>query len=252
MTRTIRTRIGLPIGFGAAMALFLVVAAGCGQQKSSMTDNTQQPAPDQTQAQTGTSDQGAPGQPAPGDAAAGKRVPQTAVHTLPAGTVIVTTLENIIDTGKNHAGDPVHLRTTEAVHVDGVDVVPPGSIIRGTVTHVDPAGRVAGGAELTLRFTELILPNGKSYAIDAHPLVMHGKGEAKHSAEEIGGGAAAGGILGAIIGGKDGVLKGAAAGAVVGTGVAVATKGKQIVLGVGQKIRVDLMSPVEVSGRVTS
>lgn len=246
MTRTIRTRIGLQIGIGAAVAVLLAGAAGCGQQKTSMTDDTQQPGQTQAQNQTETPDQGASGD------AAGKRVPQTAVHTLPSGTVIVTTLENTINTGKNHVGDPVHLRTTEPVHVDGVLVVPTGSTIRGTVTHVDPAGRVAGGAELTLRFTELILANGKSYAIDAHPLVMHGKGEAKHSAEQIGGGAAAGGILGAIIGGKDGALKGAAAGAVVGTGVAVATKGKQIVLGVGQKIRVDLTSPVEVSGPVAS
>lgn len=251
MTRTIRTRIGLQIGIGAALAV-LLAAAGCGQQKTSMTDNGQPADQAQGQAATGTQPGSGAGDQSATNDAAGKRVPQTAVHTLPAGTVILTTLENIIDTGKNHAGDPVHLHTTEAVHVDGVDVVPAGSIVKGTVTHVDPAGRVAGGAELTLRFTEIVLPNGKSYAIAAHPLVMHGKGQAKESAAEIGGGAAAGGILGAVLGGKDGALKGAAAGAVVGTGVAVATKGKQIVLPVGQKVRVDLTAPVEVSGPVSS
>ena len=250
MTRTTRTRIGLQIGIGAAMAVFLAGAAGCGQQKTSMTDNGQ-PA-DQAQSQTsqapsGTSDQGASK-----DAGTAKRAPQTAVHTLPKGTTFVAALENTIDTGKNHNGDPIRLRTTEATHIDGVEVVPAGSTIRGEVAHVDPAGRVAGGAELTLRFTELILPNGKSYPIWAEPLQMHGKGQGKESAEEIGGGAAAGAIIGGIAGGGSGAAKGAAAGAVVGTGVAVATKGKQIVLPAGQKVRVNLTSPVMVSGPVAS
>ena len=77
---------------------------------------------------------------------------------------------------------------------------------------------------------------------------MEGKGDAKESAIEIGGGAVAGGILGGILGhGSGDVAKGAAAGAVVGTGVAVATKGDQIVLGSGQKIRVTLDAPLRVT-----
>ena len=79
------------------------------------------------------------------------------------------------------------------------------------------------------------------------PLRLEGKGDAKESAIEIGGGAVAGGILGGILGGKDDIAKGAAAGAVVGTGVAVATKGDQIVLPAGQKIQVTLDAPVRVS-----
>jgi len=66
------------------------------------------------------------------------------------------------------------------------------------------------------------------------------------SAEQIGGGAAAGGLIGGIVGGKKSVLKGAAAGAVVGTGVAVATKGKQIVLPAGQKLKITLQAPVSI------
>lgn len=251
MTRTIRTRIGLQIGIGAALAV-LLAAVGCSQQKTSMTDSGQPADQAQGQAATGTQPgSGTADQSATNDAA-GKRVQETAVHTIPSGTHFVAALDHTIDTGKNHNGDPIHLHTTEATHVDGVEVVPAGSTIRGEVTHVDPAGRVAGGAELTLRFTELVLPNGKSYSIAAEPLRMHGKGQAKESAAEIGGGAAAGGIIGGIVGGGSGALKGAAAGAVVGTGVAVATKGKQIVLPAGQKLRVTLTGPVEVSGRITS
>lgn len=168
------------------------------------------------------------------------------VSILAAGTDIVAALQSTVDTGKNHAGDKVTLRTLEDVRVDGVTVVPAGATINGEITHVDPAGRVAGGAELTLRFTELVLPGGTSYAISAVPLRLEGKGDAKESAIEIGGGAVAGGVIGGILGGKDDIAKGAAVGAVVGTGVAVATKGDQIVLPAGQKMRVSLRDPVSI------
>lgn len=167
-------------------------------------------------------------------------------ETLLAGTVFVAALQNTIDTGKNKVGERVTLRTLEDVRVNEMTVVPAGATINGEVTHIDPAGRIAGGAELTLRYTELVMPDGKSYPISAAPLRLQGKGDAKESALEIGGGAVAGGIIGGIVGGKDDIGKGAAAGAVVGTGVAVATKGDQIVLPAGQKIRVALDGPVTI------
>ena len=167
-------------------------------------------------------------------------------ETLTAGTEFVSELQNTIDTGHNKVGDRVALRTVEDVRVNEVTVVPAGATINGEVTHIDPAGRIAGGAELTLRFTELVTPDGKSYPISATPLRLEGKGDAKKSALQVGAGAAAGGILGGILGGKGDIGKGAAAGAVVGTGVAVATKGKQIVLPAGQRIKVTLDGPVSI------
>jgi hypothetical protein len=167
-------------------------------------------------------------------------------ETLTAGTEIVAALQNTLDTGENKVGDKFSLRTVEDVRINEVTVVPAGATINGEVTHVDGAGRVAGGAELTLRYTELVLLDGKSYPISATPLRLEGKGDAKKSALQIGGGAVAGGVIGGILGGKDDIGKGAAVGAVVGTGVAVATKGKQIVLPAGQKIKVTLDGPVTI------
>lgn len=174
------------------------------------------------------------------------------MQTLTTGTVLVAALQNTVDTGENHVGDKVALRTLEDVRVNEMTVVPAGSTIHGEVTHIDPAGRIAGGAELTLRFTELVLPGGTSYAISAVPMRLEGKGDAKESALEIGGGAVAGGIIGGVLGGKDDIGKGAAAGAVVGTGVAVATKGDQIVLPAGQKMRITLDGPVSIRTKPTS
>ena len=168
------------------------------------------------------------------------------VQTLIAGTSIVAALQSTLETGKNRVGDKVELRTLEDIRINEMTVVPAGATINGEVTHIDPAGRIAGGAELTLRFTELVMNDGKTYAISAAPIRLEGKGDAKESAIEIGGGAVAGGVIGGILGGKDDIGKGAAAGAVVGTGVAVATKGDQIVLPAGQKLRVSLSEPVSI------
>jgi hypothetical protein len=105
---------------------------------------------------------------------------------------------------------------------------------------------------MTLRFVELVTPDGASYPIACEPFVLKGKGDAKESAAEIGGGAVVGGIVGGIAGGKDDIAKGAAIGAVLGTGVAVATKGDQIVLPAGQQLSVTISSPVAVKMKPVS
>lgn len=194
----------------AALAALALWALGCGQQQQ--------------------------------QAAAAKETSQT----LTAGTELLAALQNTVDTGRNKVGDKISLRTLQETRVQEAVVVPAGATVNGEVTHIDPAGRVAGGAELTLRFVELVMPDGKSYPISAQPLRLKGKGDAKESALEVGGGAAAGAILGGILGGSGDVGKGAAAGAAVGAGVAVATKGDQIVLPAGQKIKVSLDTPVTI------
>ena len=73
---------------------------------------------------------------------------------------------------------------------------------------------------------------------------LRGKDDLVESVAEIGGGAVVGGIVGAVAGSA---VKGAVIGGVLGTGVAVATKGNQIVLPAGQQLRVRLAAPVTVS-----
>ncbi|HEU4725557.1 MAG TPA: hypothetical protein VFU59_09720 [Candidatus Eisenbacteria bacterium] len=167
-------------------------------------------------------------------------------ETILAGTTFVGSLQSTVDTGKNAVGDKITIRTLEDVRINEMTVVPSGATINGEVTHIEGVGRIAGGAELTLRFTELVMPDGKSYAISAEPFRVKGKSEGKSSALQIGGGAVAGGVLGGVLGGKDDIAKGAAAGAIIGTGVAIATKGDQIVLPAGQKMKVTLDAPVTV------
>jgi len=218
-----------------AMLSFALLTWGCGDQQAAIAERGKEQA-DKTDPAGETGNGG------------GERVARAPSSlTLPSGTVMVGTLQTPVNTGKNDEGDPVSLRLSSSERVGGVVAVPAGSSIHGTCTLVDGAGRVAGGAKLTIRWTNLNTPDGRSYAISAVPLRLEGKGDAKESAIEIGGGAVAGGILGGVIGGKDDIAKGAAAGAIVGTGVAIATKGDQIVLPAGQKIQVTLNEPVRIS-----
>jgi len=223
-----------------SLALALCVV-GCGGQKAGTSGDSLQTS-EAPPAETPEAASPAPSTPAAPRPAAPK------THTLAANTVFVGSLEQTIDTGKNKVGDKISLRTVEPVKAGTAIAVPAGATIRGEVTHIDPAGRIAGGAELTLRFNELVMADGTSYPIACEPFALKGKGQAKESALEIGGGAVAGGVLGKVIGGSGGdVAKGAAAGAVIGTGVAIATKGKQIVLPVGQKLEVKTTEPVTVT-----
>lgn len=231
-------------GMGGALVLAFMLA-GCGDQQKAVADKEQ----GKDQAATTTEDKLAPaGEEQAQEQAPQKSGPWSHTYTLATGTTFTGTLQQTLNSGKNHVGDPFTVRTTLAKSVDGATAVPAGSTIRGHLSYVDGAGRVAGGAKLTLRYDSIKLPDGTTYDISAVPLRLEGKGDAKESAIEIGGGAIAGGILGGVLGhGSGDVAKGAAVGAAVGTGVAVATKGDQIVLGPGQRIKVTLDAPLKVT-----
>ena len=163
--------------------------------------------------------------------------------TLPAGTRVAAALAQTLSTEKSRVGDRVDLETAEPLPITKGVTLPAGIVVHAEVIVSKGGGRISGAPELALRFSSMNV-NGKDYPIEAEPFRVRGKSDARESAAEIGGGAVAGGIVGAIAGNT---LKGAAVGAVLGTGVAVATKGNQIVLPAGQKVRVRLSQPVKVS-----
>ena len=163
--------------------------------------------------------------------------------TIPAGTRVVGALSRTVSTETSEAGTRVTLTTTAPIQLAEGEALPEGATLHGEVTHSKGGGRIAGAPELTLRFTQLTV-DGREYPVTAEPFRVKGKSDALESAAEIGGGAVVGGVVGAIAGKT---VEGVVIGAVLGTGVAVATKGNQIVLPVGQKLRVTITQPVTVS-----
>lgn len=161
--------------------------------------------------------------------------------TIPAGTVVVAALEHTVTTKNAAAGDVVVLSRTEPLEL-GTVTIPGGIELRGEVTHAKGGGRIAGAPELTLRFTRLTV-DGNRYRISADPFRVRGTSDARESALEIAGGAVAGALVGKATGN---VARGVVVGAAIGTGVAVLTKGDQIVLPAGQRLRVRLAEAVTV------
>ena len=163
--------------------------------------------------------------------------------TIPAGTTMVAALKNTVSTENGQAGTPIRLETVEGMTLGEGLVLPAGTEIRGEVTHSKGGGRVAGAPELTLRFNEMTV-EGTDHRISADPFRLRGRNDAVQSAAMIGGGGIVGGVVGAVTGA--GVVEGAVVGAVLGTGVAIATKGDQLVVSSGQKLRIRLSEPVVV------
>lgn len=165
--------------------------------------------------------------------------------TIPTGARIVATLGKTISTEHSPAGTHFSMTTVQAIELDDGHAIPAGARISGEVTHSEGGGRIAGAPELSLRFTEISI-DGRGYPLRADPFRVKGKSDAVESAAEIGGGAVVGGVVGAIAGKT---IEGAVIGAVLGTGVAIVTKGNQIVLPAGQRLRVTVAEPLRVSYR---
>jgi len=162
--------------------------------------------------------------------------------TIPAGTVVVAALEHSITTRDAAVGDIVVLTSTEPLVLGDHARIPSGVELRGEVTHAKGGGRIAGAPELTVRFTRLTV-DGNRYQVKTEPFRVKGTSDAKESALEIAGGTVAGAVVGKVTGS---VVRGAVVGAAIGTGVAVLTKGDQIVLPTGQRLRVRITEPVTV------
>src|SRR5579885_3569930 len=88
--------------------------------------------------------------------------PPVGQYQVPAGTHILLTMINSVNTKVARPGDHIYLETAFPVLADGRIVIPQGSWVTGTVTAVKRPGRVKGRGELQVQFDSLTLPNGVS------------------------------------------------------------------------------------------
>jgi hypothetical protein len=137
---------------------------------------------------------------------------------FPAGTKFTVRVSNELSSGRNHPGDAWEGVLTRDVVVNGKIVAKAGAPVRGKVTSAQSSGRLKAPGTLSVRLTSV---NGR--AVTTGPLSRKGKSHTKSNATKIGGGAAAGALIGALAGGGKGAAIGTLAGAGAGTGVAAAT-----------------------------
>jgi hypothetical protein len=152
-----------------------------------------------------------------------------AAQTIPAGTHISVRTDSQISSATAKTGQQVRANLVRDLVINGQTVAKAGAPVRGKVTYAKPSGRLHAPGELTLRLTSIEV-NGKMLPISTSGYHAKGKSHTKSNATKIGGGAAAGALLGGVFGGGKGALIGAAAGGAAGTGVAAATGKEEAVI----------------------
>jgi hypothetical protein len=138
--------------------------------------------------------------------------------TIPSGTPLHIRLGQEINSGKATTGQVFEGTLAKDVVVNGKVVAAAGTPVKGKVTYLKPSGRLHAPGELTLRLTSVAGQPVRTSAVHAK-----GKSHTKSNVTKIGGGAAAGTVIGALAGGGKGAAIGALAGGAAGTGVAAAT-----------------------------
>lgn len=165
--------------------------------------------------------------------------------TIPSGTTLRLSLSSAVGSDTSRVEEPVRATLRSPVTIDGQVVLPAGSEVAGVVTDAEESGRVKGRARIAMRFNS-VRANGESYDIRTSGYAQEAAATKKQDATKIAVGAGAGAALGAILGGGSGAAKGAAIGGAGGTGVVLATKGKEVHLGPGAGITTRLTAPITV------
>ena len=178
-------------------------------------------------------------------AAPAPRRPEFRELTLPAGTALPLELQTALSSETAKVESPVRARLRQTLTVDGITALPAGTILTGEVTDVARAGKVKGRSRLVFSFTRFQAEDIRE-DMRTNPLTFEGEASKGEDATKIGAGAGIGAIVGGIVGGGSGAAKGAAIGGAAGTGVVLATRGKDVTLASGAEIAASLAEPLTI------
>lgn len=151
-------------------------------------------------------------------------------QTVPAGTHITVRTDSQITSANAHIGQSFHANLVRNLVVDGKIIAKAGAPAKGKVTYAKSSGRLHAPGEVTIRLTSIQLAAGKTLQVSTSGFRIKGKSHTKSNVTKIGGGAAAGALIGGLAGGGKGALIGTAVGAGAGTGVAAATGKEEAVI----------------------
>jgi hypothetical protein len=150
-------------------------------------------------------------------------------QTIPVGARITIRTGSAISSGTAEAGQTFEGTLAKNLVVKGKTLARSGAPVRGKVTLAKSSGRLHAPGQLTLRLTAVEV-NGTMVPISTSAHRVEGKSHKKGNITKIGGGAAAGALIGALAGGGTGAAIGGAVGAGAGTGVAAATGKEEAVI----------------------
>jgi hypothetical protein len=152
-----------------------------------------------------------------------------AAQTIPAGTALTVRVGSEISSGTAKVGDRFDGTLARSLVVNGKTLARAGAPVRGKVTSAKSSGRLHAPGELAIRLSSVQV-NGRMVPVSTRSYFAKGKSHTKSNATKIGGGAAAGALIGGLLGGGKGAGIGALAGGGAGTGVAAATGKEEAVI----------------------
>lgn len=178
-------------------------------------------------------------------ASRGTSTPSPSNILVPQGTAFAMRLQSTISTKTAQVGDRFQAKISAPVHVNGRLAIPEGSNVSGHVILARQPGKASGRGELQFSYDQVAF-DGRSYDLNTNSQVYSSKSGTTKDVALIGGGAVAGGIVGAVLGGKGDIAKGAAVGGAAGTGASLLTRGPQLVIEQGTVLQTQLDQSLSV------
>ncbi|WOO43294.1 hypothetical protein [Rubellicoccus peritrichatus] len=163
--------------------------------------------------------------------------------SVPAGTPLLVSLQQELDSGKSKKGQEFSATLAANLMSGNTVVAPAGSIVKGRIDEVKSAGRLRKEASIAFSLTEIII-NGKTYPINTTEQSQSDK-ERGGMLKGAAGGAARGSIFGAIT--DNDVGDSAAGGAAAGAAGGLLRKGNQVVYQKGTVLSFNLTQPLSVN-----
>ncbi|MGH6629752.1 MAG: BON domain-containing protein, partial [Burkholderiales bacterium] len=166
--------------------------------------------------------------------------------TIPAGSTITVRMIDGIDSSQHRAGEEFAATVDAPVVVDDRVIIRRGADARVRLRQAVSSGRMTGRSELEVELVGLAV-GSQTYAVETSVVEKAGASRGKRTAATVGGGAALGGLIGAIAGKGKGAAIGAAIGAGAGTAVQASTKGEQVQIPPETKLDFTLKAPLTVT-----
>jgi hypothetical protein len=190
--------------------------------------------------------------PAKPSAAKPKPVPAAVPKVLPSGTVIVTAVDQEINSRSNKQGEVV----TTTVSADVKDsrgrvIIPAGAKVTMTIAEIrESENKGDQTGKLTLTPTQVAI-GGRSYPLTASAEALDRQlRDRKTNAGDVakvGAGAAAGAIVGRVVGGSTkGAVIGGVLGGAVGAQRAVETQDRDVVVPAGSRVQLTLQNGLAI------
>lgn len=187
--------------------------------------------------------------PAPTQVPAPAPAPEAVFKTIPAGTQIQIRNNETISSQTAEPGQTFSgVVARDIADSNGGVAIPRGSGATLVVRAANDQGKLQGRSELVVDVSSVTVA-GRRYRLDTSNVVEKGRegvGTNKRTGEFVGGGAALGGIIGALAGGGKGAAIGALSGAGAGTVTQGATRGKAVRIPAETLLSFQLEGPVQI------